>query len=519
MIINVNDFCKSENASLGIEKAIAACSAGDTLSFPKGDCHFYREYSPSETIHMTNTDSFRFPDKHFAMLLKNKSNLTIDGGGAVFNIHGDMCALGLLNCKNITLKNFTVRYPSPSNIEFKVCEASGNSVIYQLSASEFKTDGKSITFFEKSPFSNTEYFSFTGNQMTDCWVCHDDDEVYRVWNQNSPLSRVKTINRLTDNIIEIKYYFKPDLKRGAVYTISPNHSRHTSGIFFSGSSNIKSENITVNYLAGFGWLSQMCENLSFDGIRFQPAAGHSVSSFADGIHICGCKGRVTIKNCLFSHLHDDGINIHGAFLRTKKTLNVNTAVFEFVHNQQGGYEPFFAGDKVKFYNRKDLSLIGENAVKSVQNDINNKCVTLEFEEPLPPLKVGMSVIENVSYNPEVVISDCAFKAIPTRGILCTTDKRAEIFNNSFEHIQMACIYISCDCKEWYESGPCRNVEIHNNTFYNKDYALCVEPIALDRVHEGVHQNIRFYSNALADTSKAVKATGVKNLLNNENREL
>ena len=34
-------------------------------------------------------------------------------------------------------------------------------------------------------------------------------------------------------------------------------------------------------MAGFGWLSQMCENMSFDHITFKGDGDHIVSSFAD----------------------------------------------------------------------------------------------------------------------------------------------------------------------------------------------------------------------------------------------
>ena len=168
---------------------------------------------------------------------------------------------------------------------------------------------------------------------------------------------------------------------------------------------------------GFGWLSQMCENLNFKNITFTPAKGYTVSSFADLIHICGCKGYVNIIDSYFEHPHDDAINVHGAFLRLKKIIDTNTAELEFVHHQQGGYKAFF---------------------------LDNKCVKVKFKEALPPLKPEQFVFENITYNPELTISGCTFNAIPTRGILCTTDRPSKIFNNTFKNILMPDIFISCD---------------------------------------------------------------------------
>ena len=38
---------------------------------------------------MTNTDSFKTPDKYFAILIENKENITIDGCGLTFVNGGD----------------------------------------------------------------------------------------------------------------------------------------------------------------------------------------------------------------------------------------------------------------------------------------------------------------------------------------------------------------------------------------------------------------------------------------------
>ena len=180
--------------------------------------------------------------------------------------------------------------------------------------------------------------------------------------------------------------------------MSRNKLRDNSGLFFDECSNVDCENITVNYMHGFGWLSQMCENLNFKNITFTPAKGYTVSSFADLIHICGCKGYVNIIDSYFEHPHDDAINVHGAFLRLKKIVDTNTAELEFVHHQQGGYKAFFPENEVKIYRRADLSELKDvYTVESTQDDIDNKCVKVKFKEALPPLKPEQFVFENQPY--------------------------------------------------------------------------------------------------------------------------
>lgn len=496
MVINISDYCNANNASEGVKQALLDAKGGDTVFFDKKDTyHFFKDFSEHRVYHMTNTDSFVRPDKYFAILLEDKESITIDGNGSVFMIHGDMCALSLVRCKNIVLKNFTIRYNSPTNFEFTVVKKSFNKITYAIpEGSSFETKINSITFYEKSPFTNQNYYAYKNNQKSYCNVIHRDNEVFRT--QLSPTKTAIKIRKVDNTHIECTYIVAPNFRVGDTVAISRNGCRDNCGIFFWECSGIFSESIIVNYMHGFGWLSQMCEDLSFDKISFTPDKdrGYRVSSFADCIHVCGCKGYVKINECLFEHPHDDGINIHGSFLRYCNQINDNTAVFEFVHKQQGGYSNFFEGDKVKLYSREDLSeLDGIYTVKKVIDDIDNKLVTLTFEEKLPTMNKKMVVAENITYNPQVTISNCVFRNIPTRGILITTMQPSRIFDNKFESLKMPDIYISCDCKDWYESGPCKSLKIYNNTF-SQSNPVKLDPICLFKPVANVHENIEIYDN-------------------------
>lgn len=493
MIIDVKKYCMPQNASVGVKQAIADAESGDIISFEKKEYHFYKDYSEHKVYHMTNIDSFVKPEKYFAILVENKENITIDGNGAVFVIHGDMCALALVKCKKITLKNFTIRYNAPTNYELTVKEKKGFKIIYSLpDGDNFDVRGKDIYFFERSPFTKKKYYEFKNKPSSYCNVLHNGDDVHRT--QVSPVRAVSGMKRISNTEVCVTYIIPPSLKVGDTITMSENHCRATSGLFFWECSDIVSDNITVNYMHGFGWLSQMCENLTFERISFKPADGYQVSSFADCIHVCGCKGYVKINECFFTHPHDDGINIHGAFLRLKEIIDDRTAVFRFVHKQQGGYQSFFKGNKVKFYNRKNLEeLEGVYTVSDSVDNINEKTVKVTFEEKLPDMTPAMFVCENITYNPEVTISNCIFRAIPTRGILCTTDKPSEIYGNKFISLKMPDIYISCDCRDWYESGPCKNMKIYNNVFSQKN-PVVFEPLCLLKPVKNVHENIKIFDN-------------------------
>lgn len=495
MIIDVTKYCTVKNASVGVAEAIKNAQAGDTVFFPKNEYHFYKDYSIHKVYHMTNTDSFVKPEKYFAILVEDKEDIVIDGNGSTFVIHGDMCAVSLIRCKNVKLKNFKIKYNSPTNFEMTVKEKKLNKITYTIPESTcFYIKNNDIYFFEQSPFTKKNYYEYKNNGNCYCNVLHRGDEVFRI--HSSPIKTALKMKRTSNNEVECTYLFAPKFKTGDTIAMSQNKCRDNSGLFFWECCDIISENITVYYMHGFGWLSQMCENLTFDSIDFKPADGFVTSSFADCIHVCGCKGFVNINNCFFTHPHDDGINIHGAFLRLKKIVDVNTAVFQFAHKQQGGYSAFFKGNKVKLYRSKDLSqLDGLYTVDEAIDNIEDKTVTIKFKEALPPLTNRLFVCENITYNPEVTISNCTFKAIPTRGILCTTDRPSEIFNNTFENLKMPDIFISCDCRDWYESGPCKNMKIHNNRFSQKN-PVVLKPIAVVKPVKNVHENIQIYDNTI-----------------------
>lgn len=535
MRIFVDNYGDSKNFAVALTEAVRELNDGDALVFSNKEYHFYKDFCQSRIIHMTNTDSFKNPTKYFAILLEKLNNITVEGNGATFIIHGDICSLALLNCKNILLENFRIKYASPNNVELKVISNKGRKVIFEIPKSTlWYCKGRKIHFFEQSPFTKKNYWCFTNDSNSYCGVCHSGFDVYRTMHIVGPFSWIKSVKRLSENTVEINYFKKRNFKVGDILTFSQNKNRNTCGVFVNESSNISAQNIEVNYLSGFGWLSQMCENVSFDTVSFKADEEHIVSAFADLIHVCGCKGDVKINNCDFANPHDDAINIHGSFLRFKEKISSNTAVFEFVHKQQGGHRAFYEGDKVKFYFRNNLQELGDvYIVKSAVDDIDNKTVMVQFDKNLPDeieakyLKQRNVVAENITYCPNVEIQNCTFNAIPTRGILCTTSGKVKIHDNVFTNVAMANIFISNDAADWYESGPVRDVEIYSNKFYlsaSKQFehanspAILVEPITLGRViTKPIHKNIEIHSNYFKlGRDRAVTANGVENIRVHDN---
>lgn len=461
-----------------------------TLIFSKGVYNIYKDYCEIREYHTSNTDSVDYPQKTIGFLIENQKNLTIDGGGCEFVFHGNIMAFAVVKSQNIKLLNFSWDFAEPTATQLTTVSSKGKTISYSIPKScPFEINGKNIEWIcGKSPYTDKTYYTEKNYHDAWCVVGYNPKSGIKLRYSftNTPFSHIKSIKKTGKNSVDIKYWLKaPKVWQTTGISCEMCSSKHrpTAGAFIWESENITADSIVVHYLHGFGWLTQMSRNISFLNCRFEPNRnGNTCVSYADLIHVSGAGGKIDIENCCFSHAHDDPINIHGTFTRAEKLIDKNTLQLKYIHRQQGGFPQFHEGDEVIFYSRDMLSpLGGKEKIYTVKkagvpgSDGNDmKSMTIEFFDDLPcelTEKIGTElkyVAENITYTPEVIIKNCTFDHIPTRGILCTTRKKVLIENNRFDHIAMACIFISNDSSEWYESGPVRDVTIRNNEFFIRD---------------------------------------------------
>jgi hypothetical protein len=111
-------------------------------------------------------------------------------------------------------------------------------------------------------------------------------------------------------------------------------------------------------------------------------------------------------------------------------------------------------------------------------------------------------LENISWEPSLLVRNCRFEGTNTRGLLVTTRGKVVIEDNVFYRTGMQAILIADDAKGWYESGPVRDVLIRGNRFeecgYNStpdNYAIAIVPENPELVPGyAVHRNIRIEDN-------------------------
>ncbi|MBR5565557.1 MAG: right-handed parallel beta-helix repeat-containing protein [Roseburia sp.] len=537
-----------------------------TVYFPKGEYHVYKDRAQQREYHTSNTSSTdaQFHMKHIGILIEDQKNLTIEGDGSLFMIHGDMMALAVVRSENVTLHNFAWDYAVPTVTEMTVIDmgtaedgrAYADYYIPQCFPYEIKND-TILWKSDVSPYTGQVYWTRTGeHENSYSVVTHQPDtEMSRAYySGQSPFQNKSGIEKLEDNKVRIYYSSRPGmLKNGMVFQFCSSAQRPTAGAFTWESKNVTAEEVDVHYMDGFGWLIQMSENVYYRNCNLMPRdnSGHFTVSYADGIHASGAKGEIVIDNCNFSYTHDDPINLHGTFTRVEERIDANTLRLKYIHAQQGGFPQFHVGDKVQFFTRDTLESTvdseGNEEQFTVSEVISNpgeagndlKTMVIKFEEALPEeLSDRVSgepkyVAENVTYAPEVTITNCTFKNIVTRGILCTTRNKVLIENNIFYPTSMATIFLSNDSNDWYESGPIRDMTIRGNVFYVDDIgrtswanapAIYVHPVTknggLPDASNPIHKNILIEENTFyMDEDAVVYAESVENLQFKNNKIL
>ena len=165
-----------------------------------------------------------------------------------------------------------------------------------------------------------------------------------------------------------------------------------------------------------------------------------------------------------------------------------------MHPQSYGFEAFFKGDKIELADAHTLLCKSRATVKSVQR-LDNYEILLTVDTTLPAhLEQQNIVVENITWTPDVEIAGNYFARTPTRGILVTTRGKVLIRDNTFYRTPMSAVFISDDARNWYESGPVRDVTIRDNTFIG-----CGTPVIgvfpeNDKYEGAVHRNVRILSN-------------------------
>lgn len=497
--INVADHgvVPEKDVSFEVNQLIASIKdkSDVTLYFPRGRYEFRPENAVETYRAVTNHDNGL---KRMAFPVFGMKGLTIDGGGSIFVFHGRISPIVLEGAESVTLKNFTIDWDTPFHHELTVVERdeSTNSFVAEISPMKygFEIQGKDLLF------NHYDWQDYLGQNIP-----YDPETGAPYWNTrrfqlNQKNAKAKKVG---ENRVRLQNATKEPPPVGAVlctYGNAPTN-RLAPAIHVSSSKDTYIENVTVYAGGGMALIAERADNVHLNGFIVTSSEERTLATRADATHFLGCKGLVKLENCVLEHMADDGINVHGAYIKVEEYRGDNTFLCEISHRQQTGFIFAEPGDQIMITSRVTVLPIYETTVTDVKV-LNERRLLITVESVPDELPDELLSLENLTWYPDVEMRKNIIRDNRARSALISTKGKVLIEDNYFSS-QMHGILIEGDNNSWYESGGVRDVAITNNTFenigYGDDtrYALYASPLLRPEQRLGdeqYHRNIRFTNN-------------------------
>ncbi len=518
-IINVADYgvVPGKDVSFEVNQLIKSLEGQKdiTLYFPEGRYEFYPENAIEAYREVSNHDNSL---KRMAFPLFGFEGFTLDGGGSTFIFHGRISPIIVDGSFGTTLKNFSIDWDTPFHHELKVIESDPetNSFIAEISPTKY---GFEIINGEIM-FNYYNWQDPIGQNIT-----FDSASSAPIWNTREYALRVKSTSKITplgENKVRLQHVANSVPPLGSIvatYGIAPTN-RLAQAIHLANSKDTYIENVTVYAAGGMAVIAERCENVYLNKFVVSSNEKRNISTRADATHFLGCKGLVKLENCLFEHMLDDGINVHGAYIKVVEYKGNNKFLCEISHRQQYGLTFAEAGDKIMIISRETVLPLYETVVEDVEV-LNEQRMMITVKELPEQMFKGPLSMENLSWYPDVIMRKNTIRENRARSVLITTKGKVLIEDNYFSS-QMHGILIEGDNNSWYESGGVKDIVIKNNTFVNIGYGgedrypLFISPLLTSEQHHGdekYHHNISFTNNTIKSfNGHLVSAQSVKGLI-------
>lgn len=468
-----------------------------TLSFPKGQYNFYAENAKEMYRAVANHDNGL---KRMIFPLFNNKNITIDGNGSLFMMHGRVVPFTLERVQGATLKNFSIDWIRAFHAELKVVEsdAENNSFVVSIDSKLYPYTLKGGELL----FDRYDQMDPIGANMT--WDPATRSPIYDTQEFQVNGEKAK-ITKAGDDLLKFTKSSKQALPVGSVlvaYGVHPT-SRLCPAIHVTNSKDLRIENVTVYDAGGMALIVERTDNITLNGMKVTSTKDRIVSTRADATHFIGCKGAILVENCILEHMLDDGINVHGAYVPVSEYLGDNQFLCEISHFQQWGLTFGEAGDKIALLSRSTVLPFYETTITSIKT-LNEHRFILTVESTPKTLPEGLLSVENMTWYPSLTMRNNKIRENRARSVLVTT-KGSVLIENNYFNSQMHGILIEGDNNKWYESGAVQDVTIRNNTFDNigfacsQRYPLLASPLLRPEQYLGegqYHRNINFTGNTI-----------------------
>lgn len=388
--------------------------------------------------------------------IENWYNVRFVGYGAKIVTHFDPCepesykgAFKITGCKECSFSGFTITTDNAPNVLAKVLKIDKEKLTADLELQK----GARLNGNEKFVGFN----SLDDDMSPNGHVWFADNNGYR-WHY------------LRDNVIRLFAYPSTgvqlrDLEIGEYMCM--RHSLYAQcPLEFTGCSDIEIKDVTINSSPGLA-CAIYPDSKNFSFVRYRVLSDKKspqiFSSNADGIHITGLRGKLTVKNCLFENLGDDALNIHnqGATVYGIDGNVIHCYAKRFKSTPQsedGRLSLYWAapGDRIKIYEKGTFRVKGEFTVLEYTV---NKIVT---DKPVSGLEEG-DYLANTAYFADTEITGCTVINTRARAFLIETGVTT-VEDCHFYGIVDAALLIGPDMGVWNEMCPVEKLIIRGNVF-------------------------------------------------------
>ena len=443
-----------------------------------------KEFSGDETPHLN-----RAP-----LWFSGLKNVTVDGNGAKFIIHGKSTNAVIDACENITIQNLTITADNPEMHELKVINKGLFYVDYEIDEQTKYVNEKGKLYFVGHDYKR----KFKDKSKTAWWIAHfPKDKPHFCQRTYHPLRDAFKVSEMGKRRIRAYTFTANKFQVGDKYYLY-DVRRQYAGIFVQNSKIVTLHNVKQRFNYSLAFVAQNTENITLTNLDFSPEKERVMCSVADFIQICMCRGKVTVKDSYFSGAGDDCMNVHGFHFKIVDKKNDKITV-RFMHPQSHGYNAFEIGDEIEFIHPETLLPKGSACVVGSAM-ISEYDVELKLD--IADGAVVGEYVENATACPQVEFVNNEIDRIITRGLLLTTRGNTKIENNHFYSTTMSGILLSDDADNWYESGMCLDMTIKNNKFdYCGENGILIKP-ENKRYAGAVHKNITIEGNEFKNCERA-----------------
>lgn len=479
-----------EDISAALAEIISSTPDNTVLTLPTG------RYFIGHDVHVTG-----------------KKNLTLRGNNTTLYTHFTTCddpaennhAFVCSHCEGLTFENLVFSTDNPVNCSGRVTSVDNVHHTYD------------VRIADEFPVTGWEHFWGTDtcdeDGMPD-YVIETYDEIIReeVTDENGS-TRVKftgtKYEKLDGQNIRVFMPSSFDLSRLTVgHRVLYRYLIYGSHIFWlSDCDDTVFRDIEVERATSVPVLiTPRCHNATFErfNVRIPQGSEALYSANADGIHITGLSGTLTMKDCHFDGLGDDALNIHS---QAGEIAETDGEKMHFIYRDRSlrscplGEKWAQGGDLIRFYDRN--TFLEKGTFRIVSYDGGDAVVTEVSGNPA----VG-DILANDSFFASVDISDCSVRNTRARGFLLQS-RNMHIKNCSFSGMSLPGIIISPDIRVWYEVGPSDNTEITGCTFEKcamNGSAANLGAIVVKAAHDsgaadypaGVHTNLKITDSSFKD---------------------